>query len=225
MNNNDRAGGINFLRRTLAIPAWLLILIAVVALVALLSGITIPTFGWVLIVLLLIVMGWFPGQGRVTSKELPGLAGHTITVSNFPPTISPELLDMSEDDLDTARKHTRDGVGEILTIAGNLVFYDQKRNLVNTFSTPVRLTFDYTKEDEDRAEAHRRDLINNSSITENMNVEIIPVYLYTYPWNSENPTLNIWKPFQTFSIDKDRHTMTIEFRFWGDRPISPGTQP
>lgn len=225
MNNNDKGGWINFLARTLAIPAWLLVLIAIGAIVALMLRVTIPTFVWILIALLLLSIGWFPGQGSATSKQLPGLAGHTITVSNFPPTVSPELLDMSGDDLDTARKHTRDGVGEILNIAGNLVFYDQQRNLVNTFSTPVRLTFDYTKEDEERAEEHRQELIKDGSITENMNVEIIPVYLYSYPWNSENPTINIWKPFQTFSIDKARRTMTIEFRFWGDRPISPGTQP
>ena len=222
---SNRNPGSDFLTRGLMIPAWLLLLVAAIAILAAVFRIAIPDFVWALIALLVLLIGFFSGPRPTTSKQLQGLEGHTITVSNFPPNLSPELEEMSTDDLDRVRKYPRDGVGEILTIAGNLVFYDENRNLVNSFPSPVKLTFDYTDEDEERARAHQKDLVNRDEIAENVNVEIIPVYLYSYPWDSDNPTTNIWKPFPMFSVDRARRTMTIEFRYWGDRPVSPGAQP
>jgi hypothetical protein len=116
----------------------------------------------------------------------------------------------------------KDGVGEVLFIAGNLVFYDNKNELVTSFPSPISLTVNYTDEDEQRRIERQKALRREGKLAENEEVQLIPVYLYSY---TEKPEMNIWKPFQNFSIDKINKTMTIEFLFWGDQQVGGGTKP
>ena len=138
MNNNDKARGIDFLTRTLAIPAWLLVLIAVGAVLASLLRITIPNFIWGLILLLLILFGFSAGRGSFTpgsSKELsdPDSGGRKIEVSNYPGYANPTLLPIESRD-SLQRQEQDSDIGVITSVVGDLVFE------VNNFSSPFSIS-------------------------------------------------------------------------------------
>lgn len=222
---NDRNGKSNFLTRMFEIPAWLLLLIAIAAILASVLRITIPAFLWVLIVLVLILIGWLrKGAGPIlgNKRELsdPDAPEYTITLGNVADDITTSLLKI--DDRDASRNLDKDGIGEVLFIAGNLVFNDNTNALVTSFSSPISLTVNYTDQDEQRRLERQQALRKEGKLAENEEVQLIPVYLYSH---TEQPEINIWKPFQNFSIDKVNKTMTIEFLFWGDQQVGGGTKP
>jgi hypothetical protein len=181
----------------------------------------------ILIAIALVAIGLLPFQkststGNKMELSDPDSPDYKIILSNIPKGVSPKLLKI--EDRESLREYNKDGVGEILSIAGNLVFYDDniKDKLVTSFASPVRLTFNYTEEDKKNLAARKAALIKQGFLRETEDVELIPAYLYSY---ADGPINNIWKPFQNFRIDKANQTMTIEFLFWGDQPIGPSTKP
>jgi hypothetical protein len=221
---DDRNGRSNFLTRMFEIPAWLLLLIAIVAILASVLRITIPAFLWVLIVIVLIVIGWLsksrtpiPGSKRELSD--PDAPEYKTTLWNVPADVTSSLLKI--DDRDGLRALDKDGVGVVLSVAGNLVFNDNDK-LVTSFSSPISLTFNYTADDEQRRLERQEALRRDGTIAPNEEVQLMPVYLYS---PTDKPAINIWKPFQNFRIDKVNRTITIELLVWGDQPYGPGTKP
>jgi hypothetical protein len=217
MNNNEKAGGMNFLRRTLAIPAWLLVLIAVGAILASLLRITIPDFVWGLILLLLILLGFSPGGGSLnpgSSKELsdPDSGGRKIEVSNYPAYAKPTLLPIeSRASLQNLERDSQ--IGVITSVVGDLVF------AVNTFSSPVNMIIKYTPDDEEALRAHQQTLSDE--------VKLVPIYLQTEPLEEGKPITRVWKPFpdSQFRIDRSKREITVAVSSWGDQPIGIGTKP
>lgn len=223
-NSKDRGTLDNLLTRRLQIPAWLVTIIAIVLGSAAIFERSEISNGRLLIILalLLLILGAFlMGKTSESEPDENGSAdeitiydeatpNHKMTLSRLPANVTPILLRIP--DREGLKGLKKEGVGEILTISGNLVFQDRYKEgeWVTSFSSPVKLTFNYTEDDEQKAKEK--------------DAEIIPVCLYTYPCEPEKPDHQIWKPFQTFSIDKARRTMTIEFLFWGDPPIGPGTK-
>ena len=215
----------NFLTRRFAIPAWLLVLIAIGAILAAVLRITIPDYLWILIALLLILIGLLPFLSPPPSKELQGLDGHTITVSHYTEESSPELREMSPEQVDNARQYSRDGVEEILSIAGDLVFYDQRNreSFVTSFAKPVRVTIRFTEKERDAYLRRRDELLASGTIRSREESKLMPIYLYSYPLRE--PQVNIWKPFQNYELDLDKLTMSVDVQFWGDQNIGVGTKP
>jgi len=215
----------NFLTWKLEIPTWLLTVI-VIALSAAIAQTSISPFILIVIVIAFIVIGVLQTWRRPVSKQNEIILSdedapeYKITLSNVPENVTPALLKI--DDREKLRYLDKDGVGEIISIAGNLVFYDNNNKLVTSFPSVISLTFNYTDDDEQKLMERKKALIREGIIAENEDVKLIPVYLYSY---TEKPEINIWKPFQNFSIDKVNRTMTIEFLFWGDQPIGPSTKP
>ena len=217
MNNNEKAGGMNFLRRTLAIPAWLLVLIAVGAILASLLRITIPDFVWGLILLLLILLGFSRGGGSLdtgSSKQLsdPDSGGRKIEVSNYPAYAKPTLLPIeSRASLQNLERDSR--IGAITSVVGDLVF------AVNNFSSPVNLIIKYTTSDEDALRAHQQSL--------SVAAELVPIYLQTEPLEEGKPITRVWKPFpeSQFRVDPSKREITVTVSSWGDQPIGIGTKP
>lgn len=233
MNNNDKTGGPNFVTRTLAIPAWLLVLIAVVAVAALLLRITIPSFVWVLSIFLLIIMGWFPRRGDLDQGQRVELSDrdspwHKFSLSHVPENVTAKLLKIESRDLLRALDKDRE-IGEITSIAGDLAFSrkDNSEVTVHDFSSPVRLTLNYTDEDEKGREQRQAFIDQNPELVteaDGKKVRLIPIYLYTS--KAEGRTdINIWKPFQNYTLDEVSKTVTVEFMFWGDSPTGWGTKP
>lgn len=219
---NDRNGKSNFLTRMFEIPSWLLLLIAIVAILASVLRITIPAFLWVLIVLVLIVIGWLrkregpiPGSQRELSD--PDAPDYKTTLWNVPADVTSTLLKI--DNRDALRGLDKDGFEVVLSVVGNLVFDDNDNNF---FPSPITLTFNYTADDEQRRLERQEALRRDGKIKANEEVQIIPVYLYSH---TEEPVIRIWKPFQNFRIDKVNRTITIELLVWGDQPYGPGTKP
>ena len=225
MNNNDKAGGSNFMTRTLAIPAWLLVVIAVGAILASLLRITIPNFVWGLILLLLILLGFSGGSGSLTpgsSKELsdPDSGGRKIEVSNYPGYANPTLLPIeSRESLQSLERDSQ--IGVITSVVGDLVF------AVNNFSSPVNMIIKYTPDDEEVLRAHQQSLSDPGSSRANVEVELVPIYLQTEPLEEGKPITRVWKPFpdSQFSIDRSKREITVAVSSWGDQPIGIGTKP
>jgi len=225
MNNNDKAGGMNFLTRTLAIPAWILILIAVVAVLASLLRITIPDFVWGLILLLLMLLGFSRGGGSLDSgpsKELsdPDSGGRKLEVSNYPAYAKPTLLPIeSRASLQNLERDSR--IGVITSVVGDLVF------AVNTFSSPVNLTLKYTPDDEEALRAHQQSLSRSASLSATDQVKLVPIYLQTEPLEEGKPITRTWKlfPEDKVSVDISKREITVEVSSWGDQPVGIGTKP
>ena len=216
---NDRNGQRKFLSGVFEIPGWLLLLIAIVAILAAVLRITVPAYLWVLIILVLVLVGWFSRGGSPTTGPTrrisdPDAPGYTITLGNVPDRVASNLLKI--DDRTASQNLDKDGVGEVLFISGNLVFNDTTNNntLVTSFPSPIRVTINYTDADEQRR------LERQNALGEE--VRLIPVYLYS-PVGKQD--INIWKPFQNFRIDQASKTMTVEVLFWGDQQVGGGTKP
>jgi hypothetical protein len=211
--SNRNAQG-NFLTRRLGIPAWLLILFVVVTVLIVALRITVPSFLWVVIALLLLLIGWLSGQGGSTpgsSKELsdPDEPNYQIRVSNYPDYANPTLLRI-EDRTGLLDLNREAEIGLVTSVAGDLVF------AVNRFDSPVRLVMNYTAEDEQKLRERREKLGGK--------VELVPIYLHS-PTTDEGSVNRIWRPFQDFTLDTEKRQATIQVSSWGDSPTGWGTKP
>lgn len=207
----------DFLSRGLTVPAWLLILIAIGAILAALARVTIPDFVWVLVAILLLLIGWLSSQredGPGSQKELydGDPQGRRLTVSNHPAYANPTLLPIpSRDTLKDLRKA---GKLELITsVAGDLVFE------VNRFATPANVTIHYTEEDERLASGRQQSLIKRGLLADGQQVRLIPVHLDSEP---DGP---IWKAFENFEIYPERREITVHIDAWGDKSMGVGTEP
>ena len=222
-NTSNRNANNNIWSQRFEIPAWILSIIIIVLILAAIPGIEIPGLLLIAIVILLLIIGLFSGRKSPSGRDIK-LSNSTqpdyeITLSNVPGNVTPKLLDI--DNEDELRNYDKDGAGEILFIAGNLVFYEgTSDNLATNFPSPIRLTFKYTADDEQKFFAYRKTITGQE-------VKLIPIYLYSYTHDEdkERPEIHIWKPFQNFQIDEANRTMTIEFLFWGDQQVGGGTRP
>ena len=215
MNNriNNRDTQRNFLTRGLTIPTWLLLLIAILAILAYVLRIAIPDFVWVLVVLLLVLMGWFSGRGNGSSKELsdPAAPGYRIRVSNFPRYANPTLLTIADrGQLQVLNKDPQ--IGVVISVAGDLVF------AVNRFDSPVELVMKYTDDDERQLKERQQSLAPQ-------NVELIPIYLHTPTTDEGGSRDRIWRPFEDFTLDTERKEARIRVSSWGDSPTGWGSKP
>ncbi|HLO16804.1 MAG TPA: hypothetical protein VK206_18365, partial [Anaerolineales bacterium] len=190
--------------------------------------ITIPVLLLIAIALVLILIGFLSGRKSLPPGKVIKLSdspGYEITLSNVPENVTPRLLKIDNDK--ELRDYEKDGTKEIVFIAGNLVFSDANGDtLVTSFNSPVRLTFSYTAEAEQRFIDYRNTLVERGVVASKDEVKLIPIYLYTHTYeDKERPELHIWKPFQNFLVDEANRTMTIEFLFWGDQQVGGGTRP
>lgn len=227
---NDQSGKGNLLTGRFEIPAWLLILIAIAAILAAALRINIPPFLWILILILLIVIGWLGSQtnrpsGRSVEISDEDAREYKLRFSNLPENVNPRTLRIP--DRESLKGFPKDKeVGEVLSIAADIAFYDNNDRLVSRFAEPVTLTFNYTDEDKRRL-AEREQMLGQKAI-------MIPVYLYSPVFKTQQQGAGameemgdnqIWLPFQKFSRDEGKQTLTVEFMFWGDGQIGPGTNP
>ena len=252
----------NFLTRKFAFPAWIIIVIAIVLVL----------LGWVLpepgggdtppestatqpstSEPVTSESTWIPTPTILdcTSEESLGsftcadIEGYTLSLEGVPAGVTPNLLKISAQEEEELRALPTDGIGCVVSIAGNLVFYDGDDSLVTRFDEPVTLTFNYAANDvqfqtlfngSEELPKLRADLkkstfdsqlaecagsLMESGVTE---IELVPIYLYA-PLTDEVPAIQVWKPFQVFSVDTEARTMTIEFLYWGDRQVGGGTKP
>ncbi|HSB01820.1 MAG TPA: hypothetical protein VLE49_14310 [Anaerolineales bacterium] len=219
---SDRNAKGNFLTRSFEVPAWLITVAVITLILSAVMENTLPVILLIIIVIVLTVIWLFRKQGPSTIKlkevTLSGLQGYTINLTSVPDNITPELLQISVEEEKRLRGLEMDGVGLITSIAGNLVFRDKSGTEVNSFFPPIKLTYNFTSEDEEK-------LLQRQSLFPTEDVKLVPIYLYTYPEKAQEPKISIWKPFQNFSIDRDNKTMTIEFQFWGDQQTGYGTKP
>jgi len=161
-----------------------------------------------------------------------GLPGYTITLSNVPENITPTLLPMSPEDVEKLTNLNRDGnIGLITSVAGNLVFSDENGEQVHSFSSPIRLTYNFTSADEEKRRDREKKLQEQKdkekgNSAKDVTVRLVPIFLYQYdPDKGSTPEFEVWLPFQNFSYDPRKLTVTIDFLFWGDQPIGGGSQP
>ena len=217
----------NFLNWKLEIPAWLLSVI-VIALSAAVAQTSLSPFILIVIVIAFIVIGMLQTWRRPVSKQNEIILSdedapeYKITLSNIPDNVMPKLLKI-ENRQELIDKYDKDGIGNILSIAGNLVFYDKNNEqgeLITSFPSEVSLTLNFTEEDENSFIQRKQTLIKMGS---NEVAKLMPVYLYEYP--IDEPQIRIWKPFQNYSIDFTNRILTIKFQFWGDQNIGVGTKP
>ena len=175
-----------------------------------------------------------------------GLHDYTITLTNVPGDVAPYLLPISADEESQLRDAPKDGVGCVVSIAGNLVFYDNNNKLFTSFPDPVTLELHYTDNDEQFRTIFNKKVESTNIMTESLigsqyddklvncagnlkangvdKIELVPIYLYT-PMIDGYSGIHIWKPFQNFSINEVDKTMTIEFLYWGDQQVGGGTRP
>jgi hypothetical protein len=209
------------------IPAWVITVIVIANFVIISTKISFYLQALILLILLIIV--WLVSSWHPTRKGFTGLSGHQFTISDYPKDITPVLLDISSDEKDELEKLPTDGIGMITSIVGNLVFYDKDEKPVFSFSSPVKLTYNYTDADEQGVKDRQTFLMaqqKEQGIKEpkEINVDFIPIYLYTLEEEGK-PVIKIWKPFQNFTLNEVNHTVTIEFLFWGDQQFGGGTKP
>lgn len=158
---------------------------------------------------------------------LEGLPGYTISLENVPQNITPRLLPISDDENDRLRGLKKDGsIGLVTSIAGNLVFQDPNGVDVYSFTSPIRLVYNFTNDDEEKRKNREKGLKLKGAIAEDATVALIPIFLYQYnPDKGSTPEFEVWQPFQSFIFDEKDLTVTIDILFWGDRQIGGGTQP
>ena len=231
--NEDKSGWLNFLSGALTLPTWLLVLIIIGAVLASLLGATIPASVWILIVLLLLLIGLFIRQAELRPKQRVELSDedskdHNFSLSNVPENVTATLLKIES--RSKLREFEKDReIGLIVSIAGDLAFYSKDNNnlAVHSFGAPVRLTLNYTDEDEKGLEQRQAFIDKNPQLIgpgEDRKVKLIPIYLYTSRAEGR-ADINIWKPFQNYTLNERNKTVTVDFLFWGDSPTGWGTKP
>ncbi len=140
------------------------------------------------------------------------LSGHKISLANVPNNVTPYLLPISADDEKKLAGLPKEGFKCLISIAGNLAFYDSGGEIVKVFDDPVILNMTFTKNDTDKV---------GSCGSERGVEDLVPVYLYLPEFDS---SVDIWKPFQSFKLDPELpNTMIIEFNYWGDDPFGFGS--
>jgi hypothetical protein len=172
-------------------------------------------------------------EGEFTCSD-PGQPEYTIALAKVPQDVTPKILPVSDQEEANLRDLPTDGIACVVSIAGNLVFYEKNDNdkLVTNFSTAVQLTLNYTAADKLLLQPDIKQFLEtseNAKLTQCLKdkaitavEEIVPIYLYSPAFN---PSIRIWKPFQNFSPDNQNNKMTVEFLYWGDQPIGGGTRP
>ena len=138
-----------------------------------------------------------------------GLLDHKLTLANVPPSVTPYLLPISASDESKFAGLPKDGFQCIISIAGNLAFFDKGGEMVKSFASPVTMQIAFTGNDVEKLSGCK------SGLTE---ADLVPVYLYL---PDADARVSIWKPFQNYRMDGS--TATIEFQFWGDPPIGWGS--
>lgn len=163
--------------------------------------------------------------------ELPASSEYTIRLSNVPKDITPRLLPISAEDEDRFLRAKTDGNIKLITsIAGNLVFEkvneDGQVEQINSFTSPVKLTYNFTPADEEKRKDREHRFHRSGKLPETENVRLVPIFLYQLdPDKTGKPEIEVWMPFQNFEYDEGKREVTIEFLFWGDQPIGGGTKP
>jgi hypothetical protein len=176
-----------------------------------------------------------PDERKSKKVVLSSSAGYGLELYNVPEDVTPELLPVSEEDHIRLKGEAvrKDGnIGLITSVAANLVFYDRNRKIVNYFSSPVKLVYNFTSDDESKRKERRAALTASGNLRRNQKVQLIPIYLYSYfpekpkeMGEEKKPEFEFWQPFQDFTINEERKTVTVKFMFWGDAPTGWGTRP
>lgn len=146
-----------------------------------------------------------------------GLSGHTITVTNVPENVSPYLLPVSPEEEEKLLQLPREDIGCIISIVGNLAFYDADNILVTSFPSAVSLTYPFTDEDNSKFDECAQSLQDQGIVASPSEVTYVPIYLYN------KPDMVIWKSFQNPTFGDG--TVTINFTEWGDQQEGFGTRP
>jgi hypothetical protein len=146
-----------------------------------------------------------------------GLSDHMLTVANVPENVSPYLLPVSPAEEEKLRQLPREDIGCIISIVGNMAFYDADNNLVTSFPSAVSLKYTLTKADNSKLEDCAQTLKNEGIVASSSEVTYVPIYVYN------KPDMVTWKTFQDFAIEDG--TVTINFTGWGDQQGGFGTKP
>jgi hypothetical protein len=146
-------------------------------------------------------------------------SAHKFILSNFPPDVDPRLVDLENKEADIDNTY----IDYILFVIGDIAFYDKTNNIVHSFPKPVRLTFNFTEDQYNEFLNHSALSLAKGIIRSTDEAKFMPIYLYKYP--NDNPKAGVWKPFQNYSIDFAKKTITVEFQSWGDQQIGGGTKP
>lgn len=153
--------------------------------------------------------------------------GHTLTLNNVPDNVTAYLAPIPAEDIAQLSTLDKEGFTCLNTVIGNLTFYDNEtRKLVDTFEKPVTIQLDYTYADlaavkECGSKFEDKELWN----------DLVPGYLFM---STDDTNINIWKPFSNYKVEPLEFdakaapetiagTISIEFSFWGDRPIIGGS--
>lgn len=153
--------------------------------------------------------------------------GHTLTLSDVPGNVTPYFASIPAGDLEQLSALDKEGFKCLNTILGNLTFYNNDtRELADTFEKPVTIKLNYTYADlaavkECGSTFEDKELWN----------DLVPGYLFM---STDDTNINIWKPFSNYKVEPLEYdakaapetnagTISIEFLFWGDRPIDIGS--
>lgn len=147
-----------------------------------------------------------------------GIDDHQVTLRGSFGNYTPYMLDISperkQELLDRGKESTETGC--VFAIVGDLVFYDQEKNLDPdpVFDSPITISYTFTDQDQAAFEQCKSTLMDRGLIkSDSDSIAKAPVY-----FDNE-----FWKPFKKYDVADQ--TVTIEFTSWGDRPIGGGTQP
>ena len=178
----------------------------------------------ILVVAVLVVFLYACGENATPTPELPqgavacsgdggsykcdGQSGHQISLSNVPQNAKPYLLPISPDDEDRLRKAERKGTNCIISIVGDLAFYDEKNHLVTEFDPPVSISYQYLEE-ADKSSFDQ--CISDFPETK----DYVPVAFYDH---------KEWRPVEPYT-KADDGTVSFEFTTWGDQQGGFGTKP
>lgn len=155
--------------------------------------------------------------GELKEYICNGLSGHTLTVANVPDEVRPYLLPVSPEEEEKLRQLQTEDIGCIISIVGNMAFYDIDNNLVTSFPSAVSLTYNFTPADNSRLEDCAQTLEKQGIVASSEEVTYVPIYLY----NKQGTV--IWKKFQDPTFGDG--TVTINFIEWGDQQGGFGTKP
>jgi hypothetical protein len=137
-----------------------------------------------------------------------GLSGHQIFLTNVPPGVTPYLLPIPPGDDDRLRNAEKDGTNCIITIVGDLAFYDKENNLVRTFDPAVKISYRFLEEQD-------RGNYDQCLVDFPETIDYVPVAFY------DN---KIWRPVDPYT-KADDGTVSFEFTTWGDQQGGFGTKP
>ena len=137
-----------------------------------------------------------------------GRSNHQISLSNVPPGVTPYLLPITDEEEQRLRDAEKEGTSCIISIVGDLAFYDEKNNLVTKFDPPISISYQFLKEEDgNNFEKCKGDFPDT--------IAYVPVAFY------DN---KVWRPIGEFN-KADDGTVSFEFATWGDQQGGFGTQP